>query len=120
MLFCGLIMNLLKKNFVMKKILFYNCDIFEIENYQSILCTNTEEIKSLFSKENKIHFILFPEEMNKIEEVISSLKDFFYYKKIHKYPVFIQVSNNVLHEHCPSWVIYQKNIIPVMIKQWIF
>lgn len=50
----------------MDVILFFKVNVFEIKNYQSILCENTNEIEKKLKENNRIKFLIFPEEVDNL------------------------------------------------------
>ncbi len=101
------------------KVLFFGCDLFEVKNHRSIKCENIKEIEDLVLK-GKIHFIIFSEKIDKIDEVVSSLRSFFFQNKLSVYPVLIQGSQNILNRNCGGWTIYKEKIIPKIIEGWLY
>jgi hypothetical protein len=101
----------------MKKILFFKIDVFEVMGYKSIEVRNLKEIEDCILK-GKVHFIIFPEDMDEIEEVVSSFRKFFFESRLTSYPVLIQRAESHFHIH-GAFMRIKKIIIPRMIEQWI-
>lgn len=101
----------------MKKILFFKIDVFEVIGYKSIEVKNLKEIEDFILK-GEVSFIIFPEGIEGIEEIVSYLRNFLFQNKTSSYTVLIQEAESDFRVH-GGFVKIKKQIIPKMIERLI-